>query len=110
MTLTKRDLVVQISSGTGLIQQQVLQVVQQTLNYIAEALARGDKVELRNFGIFEIKVRRARIGRNPHAPATDVPIPQRSVVRFKAGKKLRAAVLRLPAKPRPTPVKSEPAV
>ncbi len=96
MTLTKRDLVVRISEETGLIQQQVLEVVQKTLDYIAEALARGDKVELRNFGVFEVKVRRARIGRNPNAPEADVPIPERSVVKFKAGKEMRAEVLKIP--------------
>jgi nucleoid DNA-binding protein len=98
MTLTKRDLVVRISEDTGLIQQQVLDVVQRTLDYVAEALARGDKVELRNFGVFEIKVRKARVGRNPNAPATDVPIPERPVVKFKAGKEMRAEVLKLPVK------------
>ena len=96
MTLTKRDLVIRISSETGLIQQQVLDVVQKTLDYIAEALSKGDKVELRNFGVFEVKVRKARIGRNPNAPATDVPIPQRSVVKFKPGKEMRTEVLKIP--------------
>ena len=95
MTLTKRDLVVRISNETGLVQQQVLDVVQKTLDYIADALAKGDKVELRNFGVFEVKVRKARVGRNPNAPETDVPIPQRSVVKFKAGKEMRADVLKL---------------
>ena len=71
--MTKRDLVIRISNETGLVQQQVLDVVQKTLDYIAEAVSKGDKVELRNFGVFEVKVRKARIGRNPNAPATDVP-------------------------------------
>src|SRR5215471_5141558 len=96
MTLTKRDLVIRISTETGLIQQQVLDVVQKTLDYISEALANGDKVELRNFGVFEVKIRKARIGRNPNAPAKDVPIPERSVVKFKAGKEMRAQVFKLP--------------
>jgi nucleoid DNA-binding protein len=95
MTLTKRDLVIRISNETGLVQQQVLDVVQKTLDYIAEALSKGDKVELRNFGVFEVKVRKARIGRNPNAPETDVPIPERSVVKFKPGKEMRADVLKL---------------
>jgi nucleoid DNA-binding protein len=77
-------------------QQQVLFILQKALDYIAEALARGDKVELRNFGVFEVKVRKARVGRNPNAPDRDVPIPARSVVKFKAGKEMRAEVLRLP--------------
>jgi nucleoid DNA-binding protein len=57
MTLTKRDLVVRISAETGLIQSQVFDVVQATLDHIAETLAKGDKVELRNFGIFDVKIR-----------------------------------------------------
>jgi nucleoid DNA-binding protein len=101
MTLTKRDLVIRISNATGLKQQHVLSVVQQTLDYIAEALAKGDKVELRNFGVFEVKVRKARIGRNPNAPAVDVPIPQRAVVKFKAGKEMRAEVIKLSPKTSP---------
>lgn len=98
MTLTKRDLVIRISDETGLIQQQVLDVIQKTLDHIATTLAKGDKVELRNFGVFEIKVRRARVGRNPNSPETDVPIPQRAVVRFKPGKEMRGEVLKLGTK------------
>ena len=95
MTLTKRDLVVRISEETGQIQTQVFDVVQKTLDYIAEALAKGDKVELRNFGVFDVKIRKARVGRNPNKPETDVPIPARAMVKFKAGKEMRAEVLKL---------------
>ena len=95
MTLTKRDLVVRISEETGLIQTQVFDVVQKTLDYIAEALSKGDKVELRNFGVFDVKIRKARVGRNPNRPETDVPIPSRAMVKFKAGKEMRAEVLKL---------------
>ncbi len=93
--MTKRDLVLRISNETNLSQQEVLKVVQMTLNYITEALAKEDTVELRNFGVFEVKVRKARIGRNPNAPAHDVPIPPRAVVKFKAGKEMREAVIKL---------------
>lgn len=93
--MTKRDLVVRIASETGLVQQQVLEVIQKTLDYISEAVAEGKNVELRNFGVFEVKVRKARIGRNPNAPATDVPIPPRAVVKFKPGKEMRESVLKL---------------
>jgi len=68
MTLTKRDIVVRISEETGLIQSQVFDVVQKTLDQIAESLAKGDKVELRNFGVFDVKIRKARVGRNPNKP------------------------------------------
>ena len=93
--MTKRDIVVRISEESSMQQQKVLEIVQKTLDYIGEALAHGKKVELRNFGVFEVKVRKARIGRNPNAPETDVPIPRRAVVKFKAGKEMRELVLRL---------------
>ena len=101
--MTKRDLVVRISEETGIVQQQVLTVVQRTLDHISEAVAAGTTVELRNFGVFEVKVRKARIGRNPNRPETDVPIPRRSVVKFKPGKEMREAVLKLPAASVPPP-------
>ena len=93
--MTKRDLVVRISKETELGQQDVLDVVQKTLDYIAESVAKGNTVELRNFGVFEVKVRKARIGRNPNEPEKNIPIPQRSVVKFKPGKEMREAVLKL---------------
>ena len=93
--MTKRDLVIRISNETGLVQQQVLDVIQKTLDYISTGLSQGKKVELRNFGVFEVKVRKARVGRNPNAPERDVPIPQRAVVKFKPGKEMREHVLRL---------------
>ncbi len=96
MTLTKRDLVIRISEETGLTQTQVFDVIQKTLDQIVEALAGGGKVELRNFGVFEVKIRKARVGRNPNKPETDVPIPARAMVKFKAGKDMRAEVLKLP--------------
>jgi nucleoid DNA-binding protein len=97
--MTKRDLVINISEETGIVQQQVLQVVQRTLDHISNAVAKGATVELRNFGVFEVKVRKARIGRNPNRPETDVPIPRRAVVKFKPGKEMREAVLKLSAQP-----------
>jgi nucleoid DNA-binding protein len=99
MTLTKRDLVVRISEENGLNQTQVFAVVQKTLDYITESLAKGGKVELRKFGVFEVKIRKARVGRNPHRPEIDVPIPARSMVKFKSGKEMRAQVLKLTPKP-----------
>ena len=98
MALTKRDLVIRISEETGLIQTQVFDVVQKTLDYIAETLAKGGKVELRNFGVFDVKIRKGRVGRNPNRPEIDVPIPARATVKFKAGKEMRAEVLKLTPK------------
>jgi nucleoid DNA-binding protein len=93
--MTKRDIVIYISKETKLPQQAVMDVVQGTLNAIADAVARGETIELRNFGVFEVKIRKARVGRNPNAPATDVPIPARAVVKFKPGKEMREAVIKL---------------
>jgi nucleoid DNA-binding protein len=73
--MTKRDLVIIISEETGIVQQEVLQVVQSTLDHISNALSKGDTVELRNFGVFEVKVRKARVGRNPNEPEKNVAIP-----------------------------------
>ncbi len=99
MTLTKRDLVVRISEETGLNQSQVFDVVQKTLDHITGTLAAGSKVEIRNFGVFEVKIRKARVGRNPNRPETDVPIPARAMVKFKPGKEMKAAVLKLKSMP-----------
>lgn len=101
--MTKRDLVTRISEETGLAQQEVQEVVQRVLDYISEAVAKGQTVELRNFGVFEVKVRKARIGRNPNRPETDVRIPPRAVVKFKPGKEMREAVLKLTPKEGPAP-------
>jgi len=107
--MTKRDLVVRISEETSLVQQRVLEVVQKTLDYIAEAVAKGTKVELRNFGVFEVKIRKARVGRNPNAPAADVLFPPRAVVKFKPGKEMREAVLKLtPNEGAPSPAQPKP--
>ncbi len=93
--LTKRDLVVSISNETGMVQEDVLNVIQRTLDYVAESLAGGQAVEFRNFGVFEVKLRKARVGRNPHQPDHDVPIPALAVVKFKAGKIMKAQVMKL---------------
>jgi nucleoid DNA-binding protein len=98
MTLTKRDFVVRIGEETGLIQSQVYDVVQKTLDMIAESLSQGHKVELRNFGVFEVKLRKGLVGRNPKKPAKEVAIPARAMVKFKAGKVMRAEVLKLTPK------------
>jgi nucleoid DNA-binding protein len=91
--MTKRDLVVRISRETGLVQEDVYAIVQKTLDYVAEALVKGETVEFRDFGVFEVCTRKARIGRNPNRPENVVQIPERRVVKFKPGKKMKADVL-----------------
>lgn len=99
--MTKRELVVRISKETGLIQEDVYTVIQKTLDYITEALTRGEHIEFRDFGVFEICTRKSRIGRNPNKPADVVQIPQRRVVKFKPGKKMKALVLNQPPQAAP---------
>ena len=101
MTLTKRKLVMRISEESSLTQVQVLDVVQKTLDQISEALAKGGRVELRNFGMFDVKIRKSKVGRNPTKPKIEVPIPACAMVKFKAGKEMRAEVLKLSARPVP---------
>ena len=90
--MTKRDLVVRIADETGLIQQDVYTVIQKTLDYIVEGLQKGDTVEFRNFGVFEVRERKQRIGRNPNRPAQVVTIPARKVVKFKPGKIMKKII------------------
>lgn len=98
MTLTKSDLALLISEKTGMLQTQAVDVVQKTLDYLAAALTNGDRVELRNFGVFEVRISKPHVGRNPRKPEIDVLIPARASVKFKAGGELKAAVLKLAEK------------
>ena len=93
--MTKRDLVVRIARQTGLRQRDVMTVVQKTLDIITEELAADRGIEFRNFGVFEVTTRKARVGRNPNAPERTVKIPERKVVKFKPGKIMRERVLKL---------------
>ena len=90
--MTKRDLVMRIADETGLIQQDVYAVIQKSLDYIVDSLEQGDTVEFRNFGVFEVRERKQRIGRNPNKPENVVTIPARKVVKFKPGKIMREKI------------------
>jgi nucleoid DNA-binding protein len=94
-TITKRDLVVKISNETGMTQQQVFDVIQKTLDTVITSLATGDEVVLRNFGSFQVRKTKQKIGRNPNRPGTDVVIPPRAVVKFKPGKEMKEKVAKL---------------
>lgn len=87
--LTKREIVQEIYRKSGFPQKQIVDTVQQTLDIIQRALSDGRNVELRNFGVLEVQVRKQRIGRNPNKPTDTVVIPQRAVVKFKSGKILK---------------------
>ena len=86
--MTKKDIVLKITDMTGIKQVDVKRIVQKTFDVIVESLTRLEKVELRNFGVFKIKERRARLGRNPRTGAS-VPVPPRKVVVFKPGLEMK---------------------
>ncbi len=84
-TLTKNDIVRTLAEKYELEIASTRRVVQGTLDMVLEALLKGDKVELRNFGVFEVIERKGRIARNPKSKQ-EVFIPERKVVKFKPGK------------------------
>ena len=97
--MTKREIVIDVSQDPNikLNQQEIMDVLQASLESITLALARGETVELRNFGVFEVVIRKSRIGRNPRNPEIDVPIPAKAIVKFRSGKEMRDQVGKLPS-------------
>ena len=92
-TVTKRDLATRVRLSLKpdfkLQQAHVAEVITRTLDVIRDALVNGDTVELRNFGVFKIEIRKERIGRNPKNPSVDIQIPARKVVKFRSGKEMK---------------------
>ena len=82
--MTKNDIVTKVSNDTNLTQIDVKKIVQRTLDAVVESLERGETVELRNFGVFKVKTRRGRVGRNPRT-GQEVQVPEKKVVVFKPG-------------------------
>ncbi len=96
-TITKRELVIKITDqlgakGIDITQQNVFEVVQMLIDEITESLAQGDTVVMRNFGAFQVREMKAKVGRNPKDPSKDVPIPARAAVKFKPGKEMKEKV------------------
>ena len=96
-TITKRELAIKITDRLGashhkITQQEVLEVIQSLIEEITESLAHGDTVVMRNFGAFQVREMKAKIGRNPKDPEKDVPIPARAAVKFKPGKEMKEKV------------------
>ena len=91
--MTKADLIDEIAAASGLSKKKSEVVVSTFFNSIVDSLTRGDKVELRGFGTFKLRRRRARIGRNPRT-GESVEVPSKMVPFFKAGKSLRELVNR----------------
>ena len=89
--MTKKDIVLKIAEETSVKQIDVRKIVQKTFDHIINALIRGETVELRNFGVFKVRSRKQRVGRNPRTGAT-VNIPQKKVVNFKPGLEMKHRV------------------
>ena len=89
--MTKKDIVMKVSNETNLTQIDVKKIVQKTLDVVSESLQRGETVELRNFGVFKVKNRRGRLGRNPRT-GDEVAVPEKKVVIFKPGLVLKQKV------------------
>ncbi len=95
--MTKKEIVQSISQELGLPKSKTREIVQKTFDAIIDTLVSEGRIELRNFGIFEVKKRAARPGRNPRT-GDQLIVPERFVVNFKPGKIMEERVKRLQAK------------
>lgn len=96
-TRTKKKLIQVISQELGLHPNDVRNVIQSFLDRITDYLAAGDRLEFRDFGVFEIVQRKQKIGRNPKNASVPIVIPARSAVKFTAGKKMKKLVEKEPS-------------
>lgn len=85
--MTKKDIVKTISEENGLPQLQIKKIVDQTFSAIVDTLVSEGRIELRNFGVFEVKQRKPRMARNPRT-GENVEVPAKFVVTFKPGKEM----------------------
>lgn len=92
--MTKKDIVKAISEQIGMTQLKTKEIVQKTFDAIIDTLVREKRIELRNFGVFEVKKRAARKARNPRT-GTRVDVPEKYVVTFKPGKEMEERVRQL---------------
>lgn len=88
-TITKKRLISDISRKRGLHPNEVRLVVQSFLDCMTEYLSDGDRLEFRDFGVFEVVKRKQKIGRNPKNAAVPIIIPERRAVKFTPGKKMK---------------------
>src|SRR5438309_7886781 len=93
-TVTKKEIVKQISERIGLTQLKTKEIVQLTFDAIVDTLLADRRIELRNFGVFEVKLRKARKARNPRT-GDKVDVPPKHVVTFKPGKEMEERVRHL---------------
>jgi integration host factor subunit beta len=89
--VTKKEIVKQISERSNLTQMRTKEIVQWTFDAIIEALEQDGRIELRNFGVFEVKTRKARTARNPKTDE-EVEVPEKNVVTFQPGKVMEEKV------------------
>jgi len=89
--VTKKEIVKTISDETGLNQQQIKAIVQRTFDAIVSTLVEEGRIELRNFGVFQVRPRAARKARNPRT-GRQVEVPEKFVVTFKPGKVMEQKV------------------
>jgi integration host factor subunit beta len=89
--VTKKEIVKQISDKLGLTQLKTKEIVQLTFDAIVDTLLEVGRIELRNFGVFEVKQRKARKARNPRT-GERVDVPPKNVVTFKPGKEMEERV------------------
>ncbi len=89
--MTKKEIVKTISDETGLNQQQIKAIVQKTFDAIVTTLVEEGRIELRNFGVFQVRPRAARKARNPRT-GRQVEVPEKFVVTFKPGKVMEQKV------------------
>ena len=92
--MTKKEIVKTISEECGLTQLKTKEIVQKTFEAIIDTLVTEKRIELRNFGVFEVKLRAARKARNPRS-GDRVDVPEKFVVTFKPGKEMEERVLQL---------------
>lgn len=100
-TITKKQLIQFISEQRSLHPNDVRDVIQSFLDTMTEHLAKGDRLEFRDFGVFEIVVRKQKIGRNPKNASVPIVIPAHPAVKFTSGKKMRQMIEKKGHSPKP---------
>lgn len=104
LTVTKKELVNRISDQTGQTKVVVKDIIQRFLDEIIGELTDGNRLEFREFGVFEVRTRAARIAQNPRT-LEKVMVPAKRVVKFKVGRLMREKVCDdPPARPKPSPI------
>ncbi|MEN9343277.1 MAG: hypothetical protein RLZZ453_64 [Chlamydiota bacterium] len=91
-TTTKKQLVQTISHNRSLHPNDVRDVIQSFLDEMTNCLVRGERLEFRDFGVFEIVERKQKVGRNPKKAGIPIIIPARRVVKFTPGKKMKELI------------------